>query len=32
MSRPARMVLLENFGAEPLTAKLEWSNGSKFVC
>jgi hypothetical protein len=26
------MVLLENFGAEPLTAKLEWSNGSKFVC
>ena len=26
------MVLLENFGAEPITVKLERSNGSKFVC
>jgi hypothetical protein len=26
------MVLLENFGAEPLTVKLGRSNGSKFVC
>jgi hypothetical protein len=26
------MVLLENFGAEPFTAKLGRPNGSKFVC
>ena len=26
------MVLLENFGAKPLTVKLGRSNGSKFVC
>jgi hypothetical protein len=26
------MVLLENFGAEPLTVKLGRSNGNKFVC
>jgi hypothetical protein len=31
-SRPARMVLLENFGTEPITAKLGGSNGSRFVC
>jgi len=26
------MVLLENFGAKPLTVKLGRSNGSKVVC
>jgi hypothetical protein len=26
------MVLLENFGAEPLTVTLGRSNGSKYVC
>ena len=26
------MVLLKDFGAEPLTVKLGRSNGSKFVC
>ena len=31
-SRPARMVLLENFGAEPLTVEVGRSNGGKFVC
>jgi hypothetical protein len=26
------MVLLENFGAEPLAVKLGGTNGSKFLC
>ena len=31
-TRPARMVLLENFGTEPLAIELERSNCTRFVC
>ena len=31
-SGPVRMVLLENFGAGPFTAKLGWSNSNNVAC
>jgi hypothetical protein len=31
-SGPVRMVLLENFGAEPRTVKFRWSNSNNVGC